>query len=366
VTDAHFYLGRLEERWFLDGKVALDMERVEEAMVRLASSIGKTPREAAMGIIEVANVNMERAIRVISLERGHDPGDYTLVTFGGAGALHACDIATDLSIPSVLIPGDPGALSAKGMLMTDVVMDHSASVLMRWREWGGRLSGTCHGELEERASREIRDEIGKGGRFNLLPSLDMRYVGQSYELNVPWSDRADEEFHSQHQLRYGYSSPDKPVEVVTARIRAIGEISSPDIRQEEFLNLFPRRFAGSRDLSPGGSEAGEPGQRSGPGRRIFGDIPDSAGFRGEGGRIPEPPGKGAEIRHELRSGNSRDFSKPVPFGRGRDGGHAHEDGLLSQHQGEEGLFLRRVRRGREDGRPGRPYAGSPGIDAPFC
>jgi N-methylhydantoinase A len=239
VTDAHLYLGRLEEKWFLDGKVTLDNDRVEEAMNRLARKIGKTPDETASGIIEVANVNMERAMRVISLERGHDPRDFTLVTFGGAGALHACDIARDLSINKILIPSDPGALSAKGMLMTDVVMDHSASVLMEWKEWSKDRSGKFFEQLEALAVKEITDEIGEDGRFHMVPSLDMRYIGQSYELNIGWSGGSDRDFHRMHQVRYGYSSPEKPVEVVTGRIRVIGELPHPDISCEELSGGDP-------------------------------------------------------------------------------------------------------------------------------
>ena len=239
VTDAHLYMGRLEEKWFLGGKVSLDIDRVKDAMNRLAGKIGKTPMETAMGIIEVASVNMEGAIRIISLERGHDPRDFTLITFGGAGALHACDIARDLSISKILIPGDPGALSAKGMLMTDVVMDHSTSVLMTWREWTGDTSREIFGRLEARAMKEITGEIGVEGGFHLVPSLDMRYIGQSYELNVNWSDHSDRDFHNLHRLRYGYSSPEKPVEVVTARIRVIGELSRPDLTCEELKDEDP-------------------------------------------------------------------------------------------------------------------------------
>ncbi len=239
VTDAHLYLGRLEEKWFLDGKVTLDIDRVDETMNRFARKVGKTPVETASGIIEVANVNMERAIRVISLERGHDPRDFTLVTFGGAGALHACDIARDLSINKILIPSDPGALSAKGMLMTDVVMDHSSSVLMEWEEWSKDRSEKIFAQLGTLAVRKITDEIGGDDCFHLVPSLDMRYIGQSYELNIGWSGNSNRDFHQTHRVRYGYSSPDKPVEVVTARIRVIGELSHPGIRCGELSGEDP-------------------------------------------------------------------------------------------------------------------------------
>ncbi len=242
VTDAHLYLGRLEEKWFLDGEISLDRDRVSAAVERLAAEIGKDPRDTAMGIIEVANINMERAIRVISLERGHDPGDFTLVTFGGAGALHACDIADDLSISTILIPENPGTLSAIGMLMTDVVTDHSASVLVSWEEWQGDLSEEIFRGLEKKASEEMAGEVGPEGAFSLLRSLDMRYVGQSYELNVTVSERGFLElFHGLHEARYGYSDPGKPVEVAAARVRGVGSLSRPVMQGEEFAGEDPSR-----------------------------------------------------------------------------------------------------------------------------
>ncbi len=233
VTDAHLFLGRLEGAWFLDGRIDLARDRVVDAMERLGREIGKNPRETAMGIIEVANANMERAIRVISLERGHDPRDFTLVTFGGAGGLHACDIARNLSIRTILIPTDPGAFSAKGLLMTDVVIDHSASVLEDWEYWQGKSAESVFSGLEREAGEAIRKEVGTGRRYRLERSLDMRYSGQSYELNVPWTEMAGQEFHRHHQRRFNYSIPGKPVEVVTARVKAIGELPRPQFTVEE-------------------------------------------------------------------------------------------------------------------------------------
>jgi N-methylhydantoinase A len=229
VTDAHVLLGRLEGRWFLDGGIELDGERVEAAIARLARRIGRTPAEAALGIIEVANANMERAIRVISLERGHDPRDFTLVTFGGAGALHACEIAERLSIPEVLVPPDPGALSAKGMLLSDVVTDHSDGVLAAWEEWSAGLGARTFARLEARAEEALRGELGPEEPRTLVRSLDMRYAGQSYELNVPGTADALEAFHRLHRQRYGYADPARAVEVVTARVRGIGRTARPDL-----------------------------------------------------------------------------------------------------------------------------------------
>ncbi len=249
VTDAHLFLGRLEGSWFLGGRIDLARDRVAVAMERLGREIGKTARETAMGIIEVANANMERAIRVISLERGHDPRDFTLVTFGGAGGLHACDIARDLAIRTILIPADPGAFSAKGLLMTDVVIDYSASVLEDWEDWQGKAAETVFSGLEREASASIRSEVGKGKRYLLERSVDMRYSGQSYELNVPWTESAGGEFHRHHERRFNYAIPGKPVEVVAARVRAVGELSRPDFGGEEPSGIDPGRAkVGEREI----------------------------------------------------------------------------------------------------------------------
>ena len=249
VTDAHLFLGRLDERWFLDGTMSLDVDRVSSAMDDLAGKVGKSPSGAALGIIEVANVTMERAIRVISLEKGHDPGDFTLVAFGGAGALHACDIARDLSIGRVLIPADAGALSAKGMLTADIVIDHSASVLAEWEGWSGESATALFRGLEADTSCEMKDEAGEGGEWTIERTIDMRYVGQSYELNVPWSEHADEEFHCMHQRRYGFAEQGRGVEVVTARVRAVSRVPCPPVpRERESADIARDARTGRREV----------------------------------------------------------------------------------------------------------------------
>ena len=220
VTDAHVVLGRIAAGQFLGGEMRIHTARAEAAVERVARRLGATTVAAAESILRVANANMERAIRVVSVERGHDPRDFTLVGFGGCGGLHACEIAQELGIRSVLVPQTAGALSALGMLLADRARDYSMSALH-------------HGDLEslfrrlERAAR--RDMPG----CRLDRTADIRYAGQSYELNVPWQARDfAAPFHREHQRIYGYSDPGRAAEIVTVRVKATLAVSKPELRSE--------------------------------------------------------------------------------------------------------------------------------------
>jgi N-methylhydantoinase A len=215
VTDAHVVLGRIAGDQFLGGEMPISVERAEAAVDRVASQLGLSRVAAAEGILRVANANMERAIRVVSVERGHDPRDFVLVAFGGCGGLHACEIAEDLGIQVVVVPQYAGALSALGMLMSDRVRDYAASVLNR-KDLEERFA-----ELERRALEEM-----PGAR--LEKSADIRYAGQSYELNVAWnSEDPGARFHEEHEKVYGYAIPERPIEVVTVRVRARIKTAKP-------------------------------------------------------------------------------------------------------------------------------------------
>ena len=174
----------------------------------------------AEGVIRVVNANMERALRVVSIERGHDPRNFTLVAFGGAGGLHACELAQALGIPRVFVPVMPGAVSAYGILVSDVVKDYSRTVV--WSMVGKlplRRSASNLRSWSSERTREFRDE-GWGGKLHFERSADLRYRGQGFELNVAFSPDFVNEFHRQHHFRYGYSHPDREVELVTLRLRA--------------------------------------------------------------------------------------------------------------------------------------------------
>jgi N-methylhydantoinase A len=216
VTDANLILGRLDPEFFLGGCVPLDEERarkyVSQARGKLASA-----EEFATGIVRLAEAAMEKAIRVISVERGHDPRDFTLVSFGGAGGLHACALARALRIPRVLVPRFPGALSALGILLSDMVRDFSRTIMLA--PDSPQIERHFR-ELEQRGRKEMRRE-----HLDAIPqrSLDMRYVGQGYELSIPSGPCLVERFHQIHRERYGYADEKRNVEVVNVRVRMIAK-----------------------------------------------------------------------------------------------------------------------------------------------
>jgi N-methylhydantoinase A len=211
VSDANVILGRLDPDHFLGGKVRLDFERTRVWMERARSTM-PTVEAFAAGIVSLAETAMERAIRVISVERGYDPREFALVAFGGAGPLHACALAKALRIPRVLVPNLPGALSALGILLADIVRDYSKTVMLSADAGLERHFG----ELEARAKEEFHAEQT---RAVAARSVDLRYRGQGYELNVPAGPAAVANFHAAHRRRYGYADEARPVEVVNVRLR---------------------------------------------------------------------------------------------------------------------------------------------------
>ena len=211
VTDAHVVLGRIQS--LLGGEMRVDGDRAATAIGRISRGLKTDLEAAAAGILRVANSNMERAIRVVSVERGYDPREFALVAFGGCGGLHACDIAEELGVRTVIVPQYAGALSALGMLMADAVRDYAAGVL------GDSGIDKRFDDLERRARRQSPGA-------SIERSADLRYRGQSYELNVPWSG-AVTKFHREHASIYGYAIPKREVEIVTIRIRARTKLPKP-------------------------------------------------------------------------------------------------------------------------------------------
>src|SRR5260221_5906023 len=238
VTDANLLLGRLPADQFLGGDFQLDLPRTVAMVKQWLKQNGSrlSVEDFASGVVRVVNANMEKAIRVVSIERGYDPREFSLVAFGGAGAMHACDLAQALRIPRVIVPAYPGALSALGILISDVVKDHSRTVLLRVQPGSGK-KGADGGKLPlqqidgifAELQRNIADELKKEnwqGRAVFEPSCDVRYRGQGYELNLPYGRDLLQRFHSEHKRRYGYSSPEREVEIVTVRLR--GRVASPE------------------------------------------------------------------------------------------------------------------------------------------
>ena len=215
VTDANLILGSLDAESFLGGAVKLDRERTYGFMEKARGVIASV-EEFAAGIVRLVETSMEKAIRVISVERGYDPRDFTLVAFGGGGPLHGCSLARALRIPRVLIPATPGALSAVGILLADAVRDFSRTVMLPANADLERLFL----ELEERGRAELN------GRP--LRSVDLRYRGQGYELNVPFQEDMLATFHALHRQRYGFANEQRPVEIVNLRVRMIAKTEAFD------------------------------------------------------------------------------------------------------------------------------------------
>jgi N-methylhydantoinase A len=228
VTDANLVLGRLSAEHFLGGQMPLDEERAHAALAKLGKELGLDATHAALGVVQVANAHMERALRVISVARGHDPRRFTLLSFGGAGGLHAADLARGLGTPRVLVPPLASTLSAFGMLAADVIKDYTQTVMLPGdtpiAELAGRLA-----PFAERGRREVKKEGITADRIRVERFLDMRYQGQSYELIVPFSEQVMATFHEIHQKTYGYARPEAPVEIVNLRLRAVGETTPPPL-----------------------------------------------------------------------------------------------------------------------------------------
>ena len=222
VTDANLLLGRLQADRFLGGEFTLDQERTRRITGEWLKTQGSrlNPQGFAEGVIRVVNANMERALRVVSIERGYDPRDFALVAFGGAGGLHACELAAGLGIRTVIVPAMPGALSAFGILSSDIIKDYSRTVV--WKIEGSLPQRKLRGELtqmEKRAAAEFRHE-GWRGAMQFEPTADLRYAGQGFELNLTLTSDLIPKFHAEHQRRYGYSHLDRQIELVTLRLRA--------------------------------------------------------------------------------------------------------------------------------------------------
>ena len=240
ITDANLILGRLNPDYFIGGEQRLDRSLAERAVQTVADKLQMELVEAASGIIDIANANMLAAIRLISVQRGFDPREFVLVAFGGAGPLHANALARDIGIPTVLVPMSPGVTSALGLLVSDIRHDYVQSLItpicdVDWRDMNAVFAG-----LENKA-RDVLSSEGIAGKDQCLTRfLDIRYVGQSYELKVaaplgPLSQNdvaeLNQQFFEEHERAYGYATKEELTEVVNIRISAVGKIPRPQLRE---------------------------------------------------------------------------------------------------------------------------------------
>jgi N-methylhydantoinase A/oxoprolinase/acetone carboxylase beta subunit len=227
VTDANLLLGRLDPEYFLGGRMELDVNRVRAVAAETAKRLRLAVPALAEGIVRVANANMERAIRVVSVERGHDPRRFALVAFGGAGGMHACEIAERLEIATAIVPRHAGVLSALGMLVADVARDYSASVLRPSQDLSRQDLERAFAPLVRQAGRELGTEGFRSNRRVIEQFVDVRYIGQSYEITVPFTSGYRHEFDRRHGRTFGYMNPSRPTEVVNVRVKAAGLTDKP-------------------------------------------------------------------------------------------------------------------------------------------
>jgi N-methylhydantoinase A len=223
VTDANLLLGRLQPTAFLGGRMGLDVAAAGQALASLASATGSDTVQAARDIVAVANEHMAQALRAISVRRGEDPRDFVLVCFGGAGGLHVCALADLLEMDSALVPMHGGVLSALGMLAARPGRQLSLSRPGLLAEAGEHGLGESFAELAARGLEALAKEGIAQAACEVLPSVDLRYAGQSYTLNLPWrgSDATSEDFHLRHLARYGHRLS-VPVELVNLRVQVRG------------------------------------------------------------------------------------------------------------------------------------------------
>ncbi|HEY1366323.1 MAG TPA: hydantoinase/oxoprolinase family protein [Gaiellaceae bacterium] len=227
LTDANVVLGRIDPDRFLGGEMKLDRELAVAAVQRLADRLGLSATETAEGIVTIANANMGGAIRSRTVQKGHDPREFALVAFGGAGPMQAAEVAESLGIPEVIVPPYPGITSAMGLLTGDLKVDQMRTVFMTE---GAIDAGRLDRELADTAA-ELRARLREDGvpddEIEVAAGLDCRYVGQGYELRIPlpeerFTSEALEEFHRRHEQEYGHAFRD-PIEIVNLRVTAYGK-----------------------------------------------------------------------------------------------------------------------------------------------
>ena len=228
VTDANLFLGYLKDGTELGGEVVLNRERAGEALERIGKDAGMDALQTALGVVQVANTEMVGALRVISVEKGLDPREFALVAFGGAGPMHACALAEELNMDTVLVPKASGVLSALGLAVSDIRRDYVTPLLSSLSEVEESRLEDAFGEMEEQASEHLKDPQS-------TRRADLRYAGQSFELTVEADDfdTLAENFHAAHERRYGYRMEEEPLELVNLRLIATVPVEKPELDEKE-------------------------------------------------------------------------------------------------------------------------------------
>ena len=228
VTDANLFLGYLQDEATLGGEVTLSRERSEEALKRIGAELGMGPLDVALGVVQVANTEMVGALRVISVEKGLDPREFALVAFGGAGPLHACSLAEELGMQTVLVPRASGVLSALGLAVSDLRRDYVTPLLSDLDDIKTSRLEDAFEDMESTAADHLDSP-------EFHRRADLRYAGQSFELMVDADDLGElaERFHTTHERRYGYRMEEESVELVNLRLTATVPVEKPELREPE-------------------------------------------------------------------------------------------------------------------------------------
>ena len=246
LCDAHVFLSRIDPDNFLGGEIILQTDKIPDALTKLAEEMSKnggnkpTNEEIAEGIIRIANAGMSKEIRIFAQKKGCNPADMTLVAYGGAGPLHACEIAGSLGISKILIPPHPGVLSAVGILNADLIEDTARTLLLSSET--PRVSSAIvknFRELKDSVREKLKGDSEESPKIEFEEYVDIRYPGQSSELRIPYSRNFIQAFHKEHHFIYGHSDPTLPVEIVTARVRGRIKNSEPEIQKQRLKGKNP-------------------------------------------------------------------------------------------------------------------------------
>jgi N-methylhydantoinase A len=248
VTDANLVLGRLNPSYFLGGTMALDAKAADDAVSRVAAQIKKSRGETAMAMVRIANTNMVGALRSVLTERGLDPRDFTLMPFGGAGPLHACDLIEEMGIPRALVPNHPGQFSAYGFILTDARVDRHRTLQLVSRRFDRERATQVLQTLVDEAVGELKAQ-GYVDNIEIFRSLEMRYLGQNYELELPiafdtftpettaalWN-----QFHAAHLARFAFDIPGETIEIVNFSATVVSTTPKPVFREIERASGDPK------------------------------------------------------------------------------------------------------------------------------
>ncbi len=254
VTDAHVLLGHVAEGPFLSGGLALDTDAVRAAFEILAKRLGSRASEAARGVLDVARASMRRAIGVMTMQRGRDPRRSSLVAFGGAGGLHAAALVEGLGMREALVPLHPGLSSARGMTAAAATLESVRTLLAPLERFTARDRARMYEQLE-REARSVLSELGQPPRSLVVErGLDLRYRGQSHEIHLPEGAAVKAAFHRAHEKLYGYSLPDREVELVCLRLRVIARRKTPRLRRVRPRRISTEAVVGERRADFGRAE----------------------------------------------------------------------------------------------------------------